>query len=75
LKTPFTKRAGGMGQGVAPEFKPQYKQTTTTTTKRAGACRVAHVVKYLPSMCEALNSNPSTKKKKKSQLKMGKGFE
>jgi hypothetical protein len=24
LKKPFTKRAGGVAQGVGPEFKPQY---------------------------------------------------
>jgi hypothetical protein len=24
LKKPFTNRAGGVAQGVGPEFKPQY---------------------------------------------------
>jgi hypothetical protein len=27
------KRAGGVAQGVDPEFKPQYHQNKTTTTK------------------------------------------
>jgi hypothetical protein len=26
LKKPITKRAGGMAQGVGPEFKPQYQE-------------------------------------------------
>jgi hypothetical protein len=26
LKTPITKRTGGVAQGVGPEFKPQYCQ-------------------------------------------------
>jgi hypothetical protein len=26
LVKPFTKRAGGVAQGVGPEFKPQYDQ-------------------------------------------------
>jgi hypothetical protein len=26
LKKPFTKRAGGVAQGVNPEFKPQYRK-------------------------------------------------
>jgi hypothetical protein len=30
LKNPITKRAGGVVQGVGPEFKPQYCKTTTT---------------------------------------------
>jgi hypothetical protein len=32
-KNPSQKRIGGMVQGVGPEFKPQYGQTTTTTKK------------------------------------------
>jgi hypothetical protein len=27
LKQPFTKKAGGMAQGVGPEFKPQFQKT------------------------------------------------
>jgi hypothetical protein len=30
---------------------------------------VAQVVEYLPSNCEALNSNPSTAKKKKKKVR------
>jgi hypothetical protein len=26
LKKPFTKRAGGVAQGIGPEFKPQYRK-------------------------------------------------
>jgi hypothetical protein len=35
--------------------------------KRTG--RVAQVVEHLPSKCEALNSNPSTAKRKKERKK------
>jgi hypothetical protein len=37
------------------------------TEKKAG--RVAQVVKYEPSKCEALSSNPNTTKKKKGKKK------
>jgi hypothetical protein len=30
LLDPSQKRAGGLAQGVGPEFKPQYHKTTTT---------------------------------------------
>jgi hypothetical protein len=31
LKNPSQKRAGGVAQGVAPEFKPQYRKNKTKT--------------------------------------------
>jgi hypothetical protein len=49
-KKPNTKRAGGMAQGVGPEFKPQYckkKKTTYSTQKKADG--VAQVTEYLLS--------------------------
>jgi hypothetical protein len=39
LKTPITKRAGGVAQGEGPEFKPQYhkkKKKKREAQKRQG---------------------------------------
>jgi hypothetical protein len=63
LKKPFTKKAGGVDQGVGPEFKAlssaSTRKTKTTTTKpRTG--RVAQVVECLPSNCEVPSLNSST---------------
>jgi hypothetical protein len=33
-KKPITKRAGGVAQGVGPEFKPQYPPCPTKKKKR-----------------------------------------
>jgi hypothetical protein len=33
-KNPSQKRAGGMTQGVGPEFKPQYHQTASPQTMK-----------------------------------------
>jgi hypothetical protein len=49
--------SGGDGQGVGPEFLPQYQKKKKTNTKRAG--KVAQIVEHLPSKFEALNSTPS----------------
>jgi hypothetical protein len=32
-KTPSLKRAGGVAQGVGPEFKPQYRKNKNKQTK------------------------------------------
>jgi hypothetical protein len=61
LKKPFTKRAGGVTQGVGPKLKPQYLQK-----KKKSADGMAQVVECLPSKCEALSSNSSIKKKTKT---------
>jgi hypothetical protein len=39
-KKTFTKRAGGVAQGVGPEFKPQYckKKKKKSEVKLSGAC-------------------------------------
>jgi hypothetical protein len=34
LKTPSQKRAGGVAQGVGPEFKPQYHSTAKKKEKK-----------------------------------------
>jgi hypothetical protein len=54
------KWAGGMGQGVGPEFKPQYNTHTHTHTHthahtiKIGILDWRHgsVVEYLPCMCK-----------------------
>jgi hypothetical protein len=33
-KTPSHKRAGGVAQGVGPEFKPQYHKNKKKTNKK-----------------------------------------
>jgi hypothetical protein len=41
-KKPFTKRAGGVAQGIDPEFKPQYGRKAKISTKAlqtSKACR------------------------------------
>jgi hypothetical protein len=41
-KKPFTKRAGGVVQGIDPEFKPQYGRKAKISTKAlqtSKACR------------------------------------
>jgi hypothetical protein len=46
LKIPNTKRAGGMAQGVGPEFKPQYH-------KKKSACYPPNTLcEELVSLCE-----------------------
>jgi hypothetical protein len=42
-KKPFAKRAGGVAQGVGPEFKPQYhkkkkKKKNQTLPEASGSC-------------------------------------
>jgi hypothetical protein len=36
LKKPFTKRAGGVAQGVDPEFKPQFYKKKKRSTLELG---------------------------------------
>jgi hypothetical protein len=63
-KIPNTKRAGGVAQGVGPEFKPWYCKEEKK--KSMGWARsMIQVVEHLPSNHKALSSNSSTKKKKK----------
>jgi hypothetical protein len=45
-------------------FSRPYLEKNLTQTRAGG---VVQVVEYLPSKCEALNSNPSTAKKKKKK--------
>jgi hypothetical protein len=56
-KIPLQRRAGGVAQGVGPEFKPQYH-----IHKNIPYLSMAQVV-------EALSSSPSISKKKKSRRK------
>jgi hypothetical protein len=62
-KTHHEKRAGGVAQGVGPEFKSQSCKTKISKAKWAG--HIAQVVGHLPSKCEALSSKPQCHKKRK----------
>jgi hypothetical protein len=56
------KRAGGVAQGVGPEFKPQYrKEPKNPTQNRSGLA--TQVVECLRSEHEALSSNLGMAKK------------
>jgi hypothetical protein len=37
-KTNITKKAGGVAQGVGPEFKPQYHKKTNKQTNKCSLC-------------------------------------
>jgi hypothetical protein len=67
------KRAGGVAQGVSPEFKSQYckKKKKNPTQKRTG--RVAQVVEHLASKREALRSNRLATKKKSTSYQHPEG--
>jgi hypothetical protein len=53
LKIPFTKRAGGVAQGVGPEFKPQYRKKKKENKKSMDIEQGVMVHTYNPSTQEA----------------------
>jgi hypothetical protein len=68
LKNPSQKRAGGVSQGVGPEFKPQHpikENKTRNKQKRAGG--LVQLIKHLSSMCVALGSMLGTVQKTQNQ--------
>jgi hypothetical protein len=60
-KNPPQKKAGGVAQGVGPEFKPQLKKEKKLCAQCQGC---SAVIRCLPRLCEVLGLNPSTTKRK-----------
>jgi hypothetical protein len=61
-KNPPQKRTGGVGQGVGPEFKPQYCQ------KKKKGCQSGSSGRASAKKVKGAEFKPSTEKKKSSQI-------
>jgi hypothetical protein len=57
-KTPIKKRAGGVAQGVGPEFKPQYHKKK----KKKIGLGCSSVVEHLPTTPKVLSSSSAQQK-------------